>query len=289
MARAGPVAYVLLACLAAPWLTPPQRLVLMSAGLLYVIKAHVLLQWPLDRRSAFSPLGFLLYFSAWPGIDPEPLYAPSSGWVGGDTGWRGLRGLGPGLWLLFALARYVDVLPRELVGWAGLAGLLLTIHVGWSEVLTAAVRRQGFAVRRLFDEPWRSRSLRDFWSRRWNLAFVDMDRMVFLPPLRRLFAGSRSAPVYGIFLVSGLLHEVAISYPVLHGWGQPGLYFLIQGLAFGGERKLGVERRFSDAAARAWTWAWILVPLPLLFHQSFRNGLVVDFIWFLHGILGGVT
>src|SRR5260221_553933 len=58
--------------------------------------------------------------------------------------------------------------------------------------------------------------------RRWNLAFVEMDRALFLKPLARKL-GTRAA-VFGVFIISGLFHEVAISFPVNHGWGMPLLY-----------------------------------------------------------------
>ncbi|KAG1840840.1 hypothetical protein DFJ58DRAFT_809806 [Suillus subalutaceus] len=59
-----------------------------------------------------------------------------------------------------------------------------------------------------FDSPWRSTSLRDFWSRRWHQWL----RRLFIfggRPLSLLFG--RVGSVIGAFLVSGIWHHVALS------------------------------------------------------------------------------
>ena len=76
----------------------------------------------------------------------------------------------------------------------------------------------------LFDRPWAFASVTDFWSRPWNLAFVEMDRRLFLRPLHRFF-GSRGAR-FALFALSGLLHELALSFPAGAGWGLRLAYFL---------------------------------------------------------------
>jgi alginate O-acetyltransferase complex protein AlgI len=54
-----------------------------------------------------------------------------------------------------------------------------------------------------------------------------MTAMAVHRPLQRRLG--RGPALLGSFLVSGLLHEVAISLPVRAGWGLPKLYFLLQG------------------------------------------------------------
>jgi hypothetical protein len=78
----------------------------------------------------------------------------------------------------------------------------------------------------------------------------------------------------GAFVVSGLLHELAISLPVRAGFGLPTLYFAIHALATSLEPRLRV-RRWPSLPARAWTWLLVLAPLPLLFHRAFRDALVL--------------
>jgi hypothetical protein len=119
--------------------------------------------------------------------------------------------------------------------------------------------RVAAAVRRSPGQPLADR----VWSRRWNLAFVEMDRLLFVPLLRRV---GPMGSLIGVFVISGLLHELAISFPAGAGWGLPSCYFLLQGVLVTLERHLLRPQRWPGALARMWAWSWLLVPLPLLFH-----------------------
>jgi alginate O-acetyltransferase complex protein AlgI len=152
----------------------------------------------------------------------------------------------------------------------------LWCNFGISNVLTSLMWIAGYRVQPLFDDPLRSLSVRDFWTHRWNRAFVEMDRRMFLRPLTRLF-GLRGA-VLGVFLISGLLHEMAISYPAGAGWGGPFAYFALQGLFVLTEKRWRLR-------GRIWTWCAILVPLPALFHQPFRDRLIHPLFLWLHNQL----
>jgi hypothetical protein len=107
-------------------------------------------------------------------------------------------------------------------------------------------------------------------------AFVEMDQIFFLPSLRR-WLGKRGA-ILGVFLVSGLLHEFAISYPAKAGWGGPLIYFAIQAIL------LFVEKRYRIKGS-LWTLTAILVPLPILFHSPFREACVWPLLENLSGVL----
>src|SRR5262249_18377128 len=158
----------------------------------------------------------------------------------------------------------------------------LMIHFGYAEILTCVLRLEGWNVQPLFREPLKSKSLREFWSGRWNLAFVEMNRVLFLAPLNRRL-GAR-AGLFALFVVSGLLHELAISYPVVSGWGTPLLYFVLQGTAYVSEAKVMRTVPLNGAARRLWALAAILLPLPLLFTEPFRDGLVVPLFEGLHQV-----
>ena len=67
-----------------------------------------------------------------------------------------------------------------------------------------------------------------------------------------------------------VVHEIAMSYPADSGFGLPLLYFIIQGLL------VFTERRFR-LKSRVFPWLAVLAPLPLLFHQPFRDRLIVPF------------
>jgi len=253
--------------------SPALRLAASSLLFLYVMKPAVL--WSTTGVS-MTWLDRALYMTIWPGMDPERVgrrAAPPS-----ETASVFAKGLvmtlfGIGFTGLVALG--TPYISSTAVGWLGIAGLLLTIHFGCSALLTAILWLSGRPVRPLFDRPLASVSLSDFWSRRWNLPFVDMDRRLFMPLLRRRLP--LRLAVVAVFLVSGLLHEMAISYPAGGGWGGPILYFAIQALGVLGERRLQVRSRII-------TWAWILAPLPLLFHEAFRSTLILPFFEWMHAL-----
>lgn len=160
-------------------------------------------------------------------------------------------------------------LNRTALGWLGIAAILTTVHLGFSDVLSGWFGRR-YPVTRLFVDPLSSRSLREFWSLRWNTAYVEMNRVVFAPLARRCFGRYANA---ALFVLSGLLHEAAISLPVLAGFGGPTTYFLLHAAAVHAEPRIGLAR-WPRPLARLWTWCWVLVPLPLLFHTAFRAALV---------------
>ncbi|GAA0909205.1 hypothetical protein Vau01_104760 [Virgisporangium aurantiacum] len=244
-------------------------------GALYVlIKAIAFVT--AERRPAGQALAAYL---TWPGVNPAPFTRTRNTGTGADaTGvpatarrWvvRGALVMAAGLAGGAALAVAAPRLNRATVGWLGVAVILTTVHLGASDMLSGwRVRR--YPVLRLFADPLASRSLRQFWSLRWNTAYVEMNRVVFAPFARRWFGRYANA---ALFALSGLLHEAAISVPVLAGFGGPTTYFLLHAAAVHAEPRIGLAR-WPRPLARLWTWCWVLAPLPLLFHTPFRDGLV---------------
>ena len=122
----------------------------------------------------------------------------------------------------------------------------------------------------MFRAPLASFSLREFWGRRWNIGFSEMTALGVYRPLRSRL-GTSGATFVG-FVFSGVLHELAITVPVMESFGLPLCYFALHGCAMQVESQL--ERRgfvFRDhvVAARVWTTAWLVLPLPILFPESF--------------------
>jgi len=254
-------------------MTPAARLLLASAGLLYVLKAAALA----TRRAPPTVTGRLAFLFAWPGVVPDCFRDRGTPQVVDPVrflaAWS--RMVLGAVWVV-ALAICAPYLSDSLVGLAGLAALLLAFHFGLADLLPWLLRWAGFRVPLLFDRPWAARSLTDFWSRRWNLAFVEMNRRLFLRPLGRRF-GPRGAG-FALFVLSGVLHEAALSFPARGGWGLPLGYFLLQYIL------IRVEARFH-IANRAWTWFWLLAPAPWLFHEAFRRTLIVPFYRWLHALI----
>ncbi|MFN8658089.1 MAG: MBOAT family protein [Candidatus Obscuribacterales bacterium] len=263
-------------------LEPWQRLFLGSIGLLQTIKTAAVL---VSRPQMDLP-GVLIYMTVWPGVraipknrrkpDGERLPALEEKYN------RGYWTFCSGLLLTVITALAYERLPVWIVGWLGLAALLTTIHFGYAQLLSTSLRLLGFDVEPLFDEPLISASGHDFWSRRWNLAFVQMNQLLLMPLLRGRMPVGMALLV--AFVVSGLLHEIGISYAAGAGWGGPLLYFALQGIWFLSEHHLRYHK-LHPALLRAAAWIVILLPLPLIFTDAFRAAFIVPLFAWLHAVL----
>ena len=250
---------------------------MISAGGVYALKAVALA----IRRGPREATGLALFLFAWPGVIPdyfrERRPAESVDSVRFLAAWARMA---LGAASIVMLAIYAPHLSGGLLGFAGIAALLMTIHLGIGDLLPWLLRWAGFAVPPLFDRPWAARSLGDFWGRRWNLAFVDMNRRLLLRPMYGLFGRRGSRLV--LFALSGVLHELALSFPAGGGWGQPLGYFLLQSVL------VAAEERFR-IANRGWTAFWVIAPAPWLFHEPFRRTMIVPFYYWLHGLIAQRT
>ncbi|MCL7038581.1 hypothetical protein MKW94_013216 [Papaver nudicaule] len=76
----------------------------------------------------------------------------------------------------------------------------------------------------LFDEPYLSTSLQQFWGRRWNLMVNSILRSTVYDPVCRISTpvlGKKLGTLPGVFLtfvVSGLMHEGVIKKSVNNRW-----------------------------------------------------------------------
>lgn len=264
--------YWLLACTVG--CSPGEKLLFASLWMLYVIKGWALLKTSREQLGGFSHVGLLLYSYLWPGVDPSAFEKRASSDREGARWFAfGFPTMCGGIAIGLVVAANFDSLPPRVLGLAGVLAVLTTIHLGYSDVLSGALRLLGFPVNRLFDFPLMSTSLRDFWSFRWNRPFVEMNRLLFQPIFSRVL--TRGQTVLALFLISGLLHELALSYPPGEGWGGPLLYFFIQGCGF------LVEKRYQ-IKSRLWVWVAVFLPMPILFHRAFLEALVLPFYGYLH-------
>lgn len=160
-------------------------------------------------------------------------------------------------------------------------GLSLMLHFGAFNLLTGCWRWLGAECDSVFRAPLKSRSLTEFWGKRWNLAFSEMTTLAVFRPMRNKW-GQRTS-ILAAFLFSGLLHELAISVPVRAGFGWPLLYFALHSVGMQLESQSTTVAKLLQSmplVGRLWTMAWVLCPLPILFHQPFLRGC----IWPLIGI-----
>lgn len=150
-----------------------------------------------------------------------------------------------------------------------LVGLSLVLHFGLLNIWTAGWRLAGVNVEELFRSPHQSRSLKEFWGRRWNVAFSEMTALIAFRPLKRKYGKLPSLIV--AFLMSGLLHEIAISVPIRDAYGLPLCYFIIHALLMVLEASVNTIKGIVSHAvySRIWVWLSIIAPLPLLFPRAF--------------------
>ena len=210
------------------------------------------------------------YLFGWPGLD-------AALFLGAKPGKRPR----PREWLFAAVKLAVGVvlvpgsaLLHELPllrGWVGMIGLVFVLHFGSFHLLSCVWRHLGRDAKPLMNWPILSRSLSEFWGRRWNTAFRDLThRFLFAPLAGRL--GPKGAVAVG-FLFSGVIHDVVISVPAGGGYGWPTLYFLIQGGGLLLEKKVGASRLLTAVV--------LLAPAFGLFHPPFVLNVVVPFLVFL--------
>jgi hypothetical protein len=262
------------------------RMLAVIGALLFGMKAVVSVESVAAGEPRLSPGRWLAFAALWPGMRPglfstcgQPRL-PGAGALIARGANRSLFGAA-----LLALARLAWAWSgsRLLATALALPGISFVLHFGLLNLAAGAWRLFGVPAAPLFRAPLRSRSLREFWGRRWNLAFSEMTALGVYRPLKGVI-GTAPATVVA-FLFSGLLHEAAISLPVRAGFGQPLGYFALHGIAMLAEARLAKAGRPIDAHAglgRAWTIAWLVVPLPVLFHRPFLAGV----IWPLLGIPG---
>lgn len=240
---------------------PLFRLLAASIGMIGVIKIAALI-WQLSDGTHFkSRSGVFVFLLAWPGVSVAGFTERKE--IDPTTGSRFLEA-----WLTF-LAGLGILIGVSLVGrgdstalnYIALFSIMLIVHLGLVEVVADGIRLLGFSPRSLFDRPYLAASLRDFWSVRWNRAFVDMNKIFIMTPLRDKVP--LAILTFSIFAVSGVLHEVGISYADGMSWGLPLLYFVVQGVG------MEIEKRWK--LHRALVWVWILLPVPLLFTPAFTN------------------
>lgn len=150
-----------------------------------------------------------------------------------------------------------------------LAGMSFILHFGLLNLATLFWRGLGVNVTELFLSPYKSMSLKEFWGKRWNMAFSEMTSLIIYKPLINTI-GKTNAMI-AAFAVSGVLHEIAISFPVQTGYGLPLLFFVIHSIGMALEQKLTFVQRLIEhpILSHIWVFAWLLIPMPLLFHPSF--------------------
>ena len=278
-----PIAGAVALLIAGPQLSPGARIFCSCAGLIYLLKGCVLLRRPQREIAAYNPIGLLIYGTIWPGMEPGAFKARQAVDVSdGRLFMRGAVCAAFGIVVLAGTSLFLPLLPPLVAGLLGISAFLLMVHFGAGEMLPWLLRWAGWNVGPLFDRPLHSATLTEFWGKRWNRAFVEMNQILFLRPLLKNLG--KTGAIWGAFAVSGLFHEGGLSYPAQAGWGGPMAYFLLHGALVAYEAKAGVAK-WSLPARKWWVWGWILGPILLLFHIPFQRACILPLLQAAHGFI----
>ena len=166
----------------------------------------------------------------------------------------------------------VSVASPDLAAWTGLLGLVMVLHFGVFHVLALVWRSLGVNAQPIMNHPLRSRSLSEFWGRRWNDGFHTIAHGFVYKPVRE-----RSNALAGgvvAFLFSGLIHELVISVPAGGGYGLPTAYFLLQFAGMQVERSAMGTRIGLRRGVAGWLFTVAIAAGPAygLFHPCFLDG-----------------
>ncbi|MDF3932608.1 MBOAT family O-acyltransferase [Pseudomonas citronellolis] len=164
--------------------------------------------------------------------------------------------------------------------WFGLVASSLQLYfdfAGYSCMAIGLALMMGFRFPENFNHPWVSQSVTEFWQR-WHMTLAHFLRdYVYMPMVRKRFAGALPALVYTMIL-SGLWHGASFAFIC---WG---LFF---GVAMVVERKLGIATKLNTPYS-LWrnlrTFALIILSMPLFFTNNLAHSLDIYAALFgLHG------
>jgi len=238
---------------------PILRMVVICALLLVGMKAAVYAEW--GQKGRLSHGRYLIFAFLWFGMDPGSFKRRRAG-----PSWKGDLCWGLAMMFLGTAVAWIVWRTGEQQIFLMFLPMSLGFHFGALRVLKAGHRFYGFPVRTLFPNLLRTTGVADFWSRRWNTGYSQMMQRLVGKPVGCRFG--RSNGLMAVFLVSGLLHEVAIAVPVIAGWGLPTLYFIIHGSLALLEEKMGFQ--FGKVP----TLLLVALPLGLLFPVEFQEQVI---------------
>jgi hypothetical protein len=235
---------------------------LMAAGMFGLAKMAMLSR--AGRLKGWRRWG---YAFAWPGMDTGEWTRDERVTKGCLPWYAGIGAMVLGATLIWGVAGWWE--HPLAVGWTGMVGVVLMLHFGVFRMLAGFWQRRGVAVRPLMDAPVCSVTVAEFWGRRWNRAFRDLSQVLMARPLARRYGVS--VALWGVFLVSGLAHELVISVPAGAGFGLPTAYFALQAIG------VTVEKRFG-LRGHVWAVGVIAAPAFFLFHPPFVERVILPFL-----------
>jgi hypothetical protein len=231
-----------------------------------------------DSRARTTATRSLIYLFLWPGMDARRFLALKK-WSGNPSAPTWLWALSKtifGAGLVWGVARLAG--NGLLAGWIGMVGFIFLLHFGLFAMLALFWQRQGIDAQPLMRCPIAAASLGDFWGKRWNSGFRDIVFGLMFVRLAKRFGTATAA--LAAFVISGLIHELVITFPARADYGLPTLYFALQGAAMLLERsqlggKLGLT---SGWRGHAFALAVVTLPIFALFPPLFVVRVMVPFL-----------
>lgn len=248
------------------------------------------LKWMTWRKArtqvAHSAGRSFAYLAAWPGMDAEtfldadkhPIKPTAQDWL-----WTTLK-TALGVALLWMVARRIPEQQNLLRGWIGLFGLIFLLHFGSFHLIALFWQTVGIAADPIMSKPILSKTLSEFWGKRWNLGFRQLAHDLIFRPLHK-HTGVATAGLL-VFVASGLIHDLVISLPARGGYGLPTGYFLLQGLGVTLERSTLGRRLGLQKGPTAWIFLLIVTAAPAfwLFHPPFVLRVIIPFMHAVHAL-----
>jgi alginate O-acetyltransferase complex protein AlgI len=242
--------------------------------------------WKARARVAHRAGRSLAYLVAWPGMDAEafldedmhPVKPIAQEWI-----WAVLK-TALGVALLWIVARRIPEEQNLLRGWIGLFGLIFLLHFGSFHLIALFWQAIGIAADPIMSKPLLSKSLSEFWGKRWNLGFRQLAHDLIFRPLHKRTGVAAAGLV--VFVASGLIHDLVISLPARGGYGLPTGYFLLQGLGVTLERSALGRRLRLQKGGMAWMFMFVVAAGPAfwLFHPPFVLRVIIPFMHAIHAL-----
>jgi hypothetical protein len=242
--------------------------------------------WKARTQIEHSAWRSIAYLVAWPGMDAEaflsvgkhPDKPNAREWL-----WATLK-TALGVTLLWVVARRIPEEHGLLRGWIGLFGLIFLLHFGSFHLIALFWKAMGVDAEPIMSKPILSKTLSEFWGKRWNLGFRQLAHdFVFGPLYKRV--GVAAAGLL-VFVASGLIHDLVISVPARGGYGLPTGYFVLQGLGVTLERSNFGRRIGLQNGPVAWIFLVIVAAAPAfwLFHPPFVLRVILPFMRAVHAL-----
>jgi hypothetical protein len=237
-----------------------------------------------ESRAQTTSIRSVIYLLLWPGMDARRFLAlhkwstisSAEAWIWAFS--KTLLGAG----LVWGVARLGGI--GLLAGWIGMVGFIFLLHFGLFAMLALFWQRQGIDAQPLMRCPIAAESLGDFWGKRWNSGFRDIVFGLMFIRLAKLFGTATAA--LATFVISGLIHELVITFPAQAGYGLPTLYFALQGAATLLERSELGGKLGLTSGWRGHAFALIVVTLPIfaLFPPPFVLRVMVPFLHIIRAL-----